>query len=52
MTLYIVMHPRVLCPHTTRPTRFFIAPVGSRTYRVRYRIRGQRMYIIRVHDTR
>ena len=33
-------------------TRFFIAPVGSQTYRVRYRIRGERIYIIRVRDTR
>ena len=52
MTLYIVMHPRVLWPHTTRPTRFFIAPVGSRTHRVRYQIRGERIYIIHVRDTR
>jgi plasmid stabilization system protein ParE len=33
-------------------TRFFIAPVGSQTYRVHHRIRGERIYIIRVRDTR
>jgi hypothetical protein len=33
-------------------TRFFIAPVGGRTYRVRYRLRGERIYIIQVRDTR
>ena len=33
-------------------TRYFIAPVGSQTYRVRYRTRGERIYIIRVRDTR
>lgn len=33
-------------------TRFFIAPVGGQTYRVRYRLRGERIYIIRIRDTR
>jgi len=33
-------------------TRFFIAPVGGHTYRVRYRLRGERIYIIQVRDTR
>jgi len=33
-------------------TRYFIAPVGGQTYRVRYRLRGERIYILRIRDTR
>lgn len=33
-------------------TRFFIAPASGQTYRVRYRLKGERIYIIRVRDTR
>jgi plasmid stabilization system protein ParE len=33
-------------------TRYFIAPAYGHTYRVRYRLRSDHIYVIRVRDTR